>query len=212
MWFTEFFRSSHKIGLIALLFFADSDCSDHTDHHAPVHVLPADYVLPYPVGQTYRVSQGNNSRGGHSPDRFDGVFRFGYDFDMPVGSIITAARDGDVVFVLESFDDDDHEYGHENVVVIAHGDGSYARYVHIRKSGALVDPGLKIKKGDTLAYSGNSGYTLNEPHLHFDVVMPPAGTYPDIKSQSVFVNFKNSASYPAALAQGRRYCAGKYYP
>ena len=45
------------------------------------------YVLPYPVGQSYTLIQGNCSDSDHVNE-----FRYAFDFVMPIGSYITAAR------------------------------------------------------------------------------------------------------------------------
>jgi hypothetical protein len=58
------------------------------------------YVLPYPAGQSYPVWQGNCTLGGHH-----GVYRYSYDFLMPIGSAVTAAREGVVVEIREGYPD-----------------------------------------------------------------------------------------------------------
>src|SRR5262245_61204438 len=52
-------------------------CGPFPDWHS------SPFVLPYPVGQAYRVSQGNCSHGGHS-----GPYKYAYDFVMPLGTTI----------------------------------------------------------------------------------------------------------------------------
>ncbi|HEY5908033.1 MAG TPA: hypothetical protein VIZ31_08300, partial [Vicinamibacteria bacterium] len=66
------------------------------------------YVLPWPVASEFPVLSGNcrNDLSTHSGDR-----RYAYDFRMPVGSLITAARGGTVVVVVDQYSDDDHEFG-----------------------------------------------------------------------------------------------------
>jgi hypothetical protein len=46
------------------------------------------YVLPWTVGETYRVVNTNCGRG----QTHNGLARFAYDFQMPVGTIIRASR------------------------------------------------------------------------------------------------------------------------
>lgn len=178
-----------------------------------VAVASSEYVLPFPIGNRYLVTQANNSpwsSWSHSESAFNGVFRYAYDFDMPVGTILTAAKEGTVVYIVENYSDGDLTLGHENVLVVDHGDGTYSRYIHIKKNGALVSVGSAIQKGDTIAYSGNTGYTLNQPHLHFDVVKPTTGQLPDITSQSIFVSFKNSTAFPHELVRGNSYWSLNY--
>jgi hypothetical protein len=42
------------------------------------------YVLPYPVGSSYYVSQANCSTSGHR-----GPYKYSYDFVMPIGTTVT---------------------------------------------------------------------------------------------------------------------------
>src|SRR5919204_574137 len=59
------------------------------------------YVLPYAVGSTYFVSQSSCTNGGHrSP-----YYKYSYDFAMPIGTTVTAAREGVVVDMRTNFRD-----------------------------------------------------------------------------------------------------------
>lgn len=182
-------------------------CSDKNKIVASVSDF--EYVLPYPVGKSYFVSQGNNSPSGwsHSRSMWNGVFVYAHDFDMPIGTIVTAARGGTVFNVVESFEDGNRIPGRENVVVIRHRDGTLARYFHLTKNGALVEVGQEVARGDTIALSGDTGNSFH-PHLHFDVTTGCA--LPAISCQSIFVNFKNSSAYPKALERGKTYEALSY--
>ena len=53
----------------------------------------SDYVLPWTVRETYRVVNTNCGRG----QTHNGLARFAYDFQMPVGTIIRASRGGIVI-------------------------------------------------------------------------------------------------------------------
>lgn len=93
---------------------------------------------------------------------------------MPIGTEIVASSDGEVVLVEEQFSDTDHIPGHENVIVVLHDDGTFARYLHLTKNGALVDIGDSVYQLDVIGLSGNSGISTG-PHLHFDVMRVVAG-------------------------------------
>src|SRR6476469_10010559 len=72
------------------------------------------YVLPYAVGASYFVDQGNCSPTGNG---HRGVTKFGYDFLMPIGTAIYAARAGLVTQVEEShFDGQVAATGFDNFV------------------------------------------------------------------------------------------------
>lgn len=156
------------------------------------------FRLPYPVGSSFLVTQGNCSSFSHQ-----GTLQFAYDFDMPIGTLVTAARAGTVVFVEESYLDGDPEFWHSNVVQIAHDDGTTATYAHLTADGALVEVGDSVRTGQPIARSGNTGFTLGQPHLHFDVAPCPTwwtcGTLPS--------TFSNTDPNPNGLFAGASYPA-----
>ena len=129
---------------------------------APVDLRPR-YVLPFPAGSRYTLTQGNCGAASHG-----GRFRFSFDFEMPLGTPVIAARDGVVYSVRDDRTDGSGRVGDENFVILDHGDGEYSRYIHLTTGGALVDRGARVSRGDTIALSGHSGRSAF-PHLHFDV-------------------------------------------
>lgn len=85
----------------------------------------------------------------------------GTDFRAPVGTPVYAMNSGTIVFA-GSF----RNYG--NTVIIDHGLGLMTMYMHLSEiSVALND---SVGKGDIVAASGNTGYSLG-PHLHLSVRM-----------------------------------------
>ena len=160
------------------------------------------YVLPFPEGRSYRVSQGNCAKltGAHGGKR-----RFAYDFDMELGDPVIAARGGLVEVIIEQWADVAGGRGQDNMVRINHGDGTFADYVHLMQDGAIVELGMTVQQGDTLASSGNSGYSSG-PHLHFHVER--YGTCnPTDGCQSVPVNFRNTRANTFGLVEGQVYLA-----
>jgi len=125
--------------------------------------LTARYVLPFTPGETYSLTQGNCGGESH-----DGRFRYAFDFRMPAGTPVVAARPGIVVLVRDDRPDGTGRVGDENLVMVEHADGQRSRYIHLRQHGARVAPGDRVAWGDTIALSGNSGRSAF-PHLHFDV-------------------------------------------
>ncbi|MEE6280829.1 M23 family metallopeptidase [Georgenia sunbinii] len=56
-----------------------------------------------------------------------------------------------------------------NHVVVAHDDGTYAAYAHLRRGSVGVRPGERVASGTTIAEVGNTGNS-SEPHLHVQVM------------------------------------------
>ncbi len=153
------------------------------------------YLLPFPAGDSARLIQGPNGPYGHT-----GHAEWAWDFVMPVGSPVTAAKPGVVVTVEERFADFTRKAGEENFVIVSHDDSTFARYYHLTINGALVDVGEKVAAGDTIARSGSTGASAG-PHLHFDVTR---GCY-RWGCQSIRIGFSNASS--DSLVAGRTYVA-----
>lgn len=84
----------------------------------------------------------------------------GIDFSLPKGTPVYATADGVVKVVKSSFT------GYGKRIDIDHGFGYNTRYAHLDMFN--VKRGQKVKRGDLIAYSGNSGKST-APHLHYEV-------------------------------------------
>jgi murein DD-endopeptidase MepM/ murein hydrolase activator NlpD len=125
------------------------------------------YSLPYPQETSHLLLQGYNSQLSHKK-------RLGLDFKMKKGSLVTAARGGVVVRVVENFTRGgiSKKYlSKANQIVIRHVDGSQAYYGHLQYQGVFVNTGDSVKQGSVIAKSGSTGYSAT-PHLHFTVWDP----------------------------------------
>jgi len=141
----------------------------------------SDYVLPYPVGDEHFLRQSYCfSGGGHRN-------QLAYDFGMPIGLPVTAARSGTVRRVEDSFEDEGSDAARINVIHIEHADGTVAFYAHLKQHGTLVEIGDFVSVGRQIAWSGNSGLTL-QPHLHFGVFQ----SWPPREGFDLAVNFRNA--------------------
>ena len=156
----------------------------------------ADYVLPFPVGDGYRMNLGNCSRSYHGPGQAD---RYAYDFNTQIGDTITASRAGVVVHVEESGRDGGFP---NNLVVVDHGDGTFGQYMHLTHDGADVEVGNRIEPGDAIGRSGNTGLA-GYPHLHF-VVTRDGWEWP---YDSTPVAFRNARPAHTVLEAGITYRA-----
>lgn len=162
----------------------------------------SEYVLPYAVGSAFRLNQANCSGFGHSA-----FWRYGYDFEMPIGTEVRASRDGVVVHSQGSAVDGDKT--RTNLVTIRHEDGTVALYSHLTLRGALVGVGEPVRQGDLIGLSGNTGNTGGLPHLHFSV--HPCDGLPGLQGTgscpSLPVTFSNTRPNPQGLQAGVSYPA-----
>jgi len=55
-----------------------------------------------------------------------------------------------------------------NIIRIVHDDGTLSLYAHLNWNSIRVKPGDRVKAGQYIADSGNTGFTSG-PHLHFSV-------------------------------------------
>lgn len=85
----------------------------------------------------------------------------GVDIACPNGSIVIAAADGVVV-------DSKRDGGYGLRVVLQHSQINGIQTLYAHNSLLFVKQGDKVKKGQVLALSGNTGHTTG-PHVHFEV-------------------------------------------
>jgi murein DD-endopeptidase MepM/ murein hydrolase activator NlpD len=177
----------------------DSSCQNTASYP---NQATSEYILPWAIGQTYKVGQGNCTQFSHATTNNQ---QFAYDFLMPIGTSIHAARRGTVAAVNEDFSDGTGISGQENFIFIEHDDGSIGRYAHLTKLGALFEVGENVERGDAIALSGNSGAST-APHLHFDV---HDGNCPilSIDCNPLEVTFRNTSAHPNGLVEGVSYTA-----
>lgn len=145
------------------------------------------YVIPFAVGTIFSTGLANCSSSYHGPGQPD---QYATDFDLPTGTHFTAARAGTVSFLDE--DERSEGGGAGNMVIIDHGDGTSALYLHSPENGIFVNVGDQVVQGDTLGIVGRSGLA-GYPHLHF-IVVEGSTVYP---YQGIPVSFSNAS--PADL-------------
>ncbi len=112
-----------------------------------------------PDRSNYRLS----SSFGYRSDPISGktAFHEGMDFSIKTGNPVYATGDGVVETVFYGI------FGYGNYVLIDHGFGYKTRYAHL--SSSAVTEGMKVKRGELIAYSGNSGKSTGD-HLHYEVI------------------------------------------
>ncbi|MFN2397877.1 MAG: M23 family metallopeptidase [Gemmatimonadaceae bacterium] len=197
-------RNRVQLALVLATSMACSDDSGPTGSGEGCRGYPAQatsvYLLPFDLGRAFRVTQGNCS-GGMRTHRVQGPFQYAYDFDMAKGTVVRAARGGEVIAVVEFFPDGTRRVGDENYVLIRHTDGTFGRYFHLALNGASVVHGQFVAQGDVIGFSGDSGNSTG-PHLHFDVAICA-----DVGCLTLPIVFRNTRPHPNGLAEGQTYSA-----
>ncbi|MFK7923980.1 MAG: peptidoglycan DD-metalloendopeptidase family protein, partial [Bacteroidia bacterium] len=84
----------------------------------------------------------------------------GTDFHAPMGTPVKVAGNGTVLKTGNM------PKGYGIWVSVDHGNGYVSKYAQLSK--IAVKEGAKVKQGDVIAYSGNSGAST-APHLHYEV-------------------------------------------
>jgi hypothetical protein len=143
-------------------------------------VNPNAYYLPWQGGATHNCTQGNN-QGSHT-----GLGAYAWDFGVNVDTPVWAARGGTVRLTqflgsgdacfngvnlactncISAADGHTDCTNRGNYVVIDHGDGTQALYLHLWEVDVTV--GQTIHIGQVIAKSGNSGCSCGA-HLHYMV-------------------------------------------
>lgn len=126
-----------------------------------------EYLLPL-AGTGLRIDQGFGGSFSHADEQN----RYALDLAAPVGTPVLAARDGVVMEVESDFAraglDREHDGGRANLVRLLHEDGAMSVYAHLMPDGVLVRVGQRVRAGERIGLSGNTGYSTG-PHLHFAV-------------------------------------------
>jgi len=158
------------------------------------------YLLPYAPGSSFVVSQGYHGKFSHT-----GPDEYAIDWRMPVGTPVYAAREG---LVVQSKDDmdlggPDRKFEtNANFLLVEHSDGTIGIYGHLKQGGNQVKVGDRVKAGDFIALSGNTGFS-NGAHLHFAVFKTKDGS----QRVSLPVKFRTAKDARISLATGKSYTA-----
>ncbi|VFP83137.1 murein DD-endopeptidase MepM [Candidatus Erwinia haradaeae] len=113
--------------------------------------------MRFPTVRKYRVSSPFNPRrtnpvtGRIAPHK-------GVDFAVPIGTPVLSIGNGEVIVSTYS-----ETAG--NYIAIRHGRQYMTRYMHLKT--LFVRKGQKVKRGESIALSGNTGRSTG-PHIHFE--------------------------------------------
>jgi hypothetical protein len=135
------------------------------------------FRLPWGCNETYGCSQGNQSGFSHT-----GKDLYAWDFTLPRGSNVRAAKGGVVTLSINRVGPGQTCYdgcgdtsgtccgcfNSFNQVNVRHDDGTVATYIHLDRATAVQ--GTRVNAGDVLGTAGTSGCSTGT-HLHFMVMV-----------------------------------------
>ncbi len=155
------------------------------------------YSLPYEPGAAFLVGQGYFEFPTHENE-------YAIDWAMPEETPLVAVRDGVVTETESSFSESglkEELKNKGNYVTLRHDDGAYSLYYHLEQDGVKVKVGERVKEGQVIGLSGNTGYSAT-PHLHFVVYRIVDG-----RRKSFPTLFKSGGETPFAINPGGKYLA-----
>ncbi len=134
-------------------------------------VAPIKLELPFPKNKSYTIIQGYQTNFTHNTD----WSRYTLDFNFVTYDTICAATNGFVVGVIDKYtrngEGDEWKPFANFVTIYEPSSGVFTQYVHLVENGSLVKVGDKVKSGQPIARSGNTGQS-NVEHLHFSCLVP----------------------------------------
>jgi murein DD-endopeptidase MepM/ murein hydrolase activator NlpD len=163
-------------------------------------LLPSKSVLSWPLDNPYVTQQFGVTK--DSKRLYASGSHSGTDFRASVGTPVKAVADGTV---LGTGDTDltcpYASFG--KFIFIKHNNGLSTAYGHL--SLIKVSYGQKVKRGDIIGYSGNTGHTTG-PHLHLTVYASQAAKMETRPSQACV-----GRSYTMPIAPTNAYLDPMYY-
>lgn len=138
-------------------FRSPTDNQFYDDDGSSLSMTKSGKFMRYPIPSSTRVSSGFNP---HRVNPVTGrvMAHNGTDFSVRVGTPVQAT--GDAVVVKATRHKDMGIY-----IVLRHSGRYSSVYMHLSKS--MVKPGQKVKMGQTIGLSGNTGRSTG-PHLHYE--------------------------------------------
>ncbi len=100
-----------------------------------------------------------------------GPFQGALDFSVELGTQILAPLDGEIIEIVDKH----KKYGpsksytkYLNFITIKHSHGEYSQLCHLSQESSLVKAGDRVKEGQQITATGNSGW-MTAPHVHMFV-------------------------------------------
>jgi murein DD-endopeptidase MepM/ murein hydrolase activator NlpD len=181
----------------------------------PVYPAPPGYLLPWEGGRIHDVTQGEETTFTHN-----GRLAYAFDFNLNYDTVV-AARSGRVTHLRMNSNAGGcgGEFaGAANYIVIDHGDGTSAQYLHLAYASSELALGDLVRQGEPIAISGETGITCTgidedinpAPHLHFQVQRNTDSE--SFTQQSLPVTFDDVPDDEGVPQEGESYVSGNYGP
>lgn len=157
------------------------------------------YAMPFGGTEPRKLASGPGGPT-HLAENF-----YSFDFEMPEGTPVLAARGGVVVYVQDGFSEGGllpDLIERANLVSVGHADGTIASYGHLSE-GLEVAVGDSVARGQILGWSGSTGFS-GRPHLHFHVGKRLMGGV----DRTIPVEFDAGGPAPVELEEGVSYEPG----
>ena len=116
-------------------------------------MVNVDYMRPCKTKDINDNYAQHVARGSYSP---------GLDYNCSVGDDVYATANGIVASATDNL-----KSSAGMAILIHHRDGSLSHYFHLSK--ILVNNAQRVKMGDLIGKSGNTGTATTGPHLHFAI-------------------------------------------
>lgn len=136
------------------------------------------HQLPWTVGKRFRITQGHLAST-HTEKHTRPKETYAWDLGMASGEPLTAAADGTIRRIQSGFGVgacDPNKGNSSNLIVLYWNDGSgrESLYLHLSRLESGIVPGVQVKRGQLIGYSGASGYVCGKngsigAHLHYQV-------------------------------------------
>lgn len=154
------------------------------------------YRLPTPAGQAWMLTQGPYGSFSHW-----GRSMHAYDIAPLGGTCVVAMRGGMVSAYDLSYGQTPNLRIFGNYITIAHDNGEFSHYAHLRTGSFRVRTGQTVEQGQALATVGTSGYSFGT-HVHVHVTRSHWISTPSIPFQFEDLPPASRAGFRGTFASG----------
>ncbi len=132
------------------------------------------------------------------------IYHKGVDLVAPINTKITSAGNGTVEYIGQ-------KGGYGKYIKIKHNESYSTAYAHLNKFEKSLEVGSRVKLGQVIGYSGNTG-NVTGPHLHYEVIFNGVPVNPIIVHNNIekmqhlegldLVKFKRTVAQVKEIMEG----------